>query len=535
MLDKPLLLSTTLRHWQRFAWSNLGSNNIFLNHRRSGKSFFLTIVASYLLYLTEDKINIGIFAPTRSKAYKLLFTGVKDLLESNATAGIKFNKSDLTIENTQTGSKIHFFALSSENGTQCRGYRLEVVLIDEVDEVSEKELLESALPTQQGLEGTQQYKLLILSGTVRGSHSALTSMISKYRPLAPDLSSVNVSETSDLPTIVSPDLQVELDNSQYRFFHLPVTATNLISEEQLKPDRILMGEATFAREWLCSLTASSDDVLFNLADLADCVLNHNQGMNLRPSAEGHINFCDGTFGSYRAPSAGLDIARSGDGTTLYIRAGSVPLFIGYIKTPDSSQLSESNMLTQISAIQDVLLRYGCERIACDAGGIGAFMVDALVEKLSPYGIDVQAVQGQQKTPYLWAGSHANMRSCLYGLLAASVKANAPLPDFPALHEELSATTLKELPHDSRIMLIGKDKVKARLAGRSPDWADCVALSYFCDADTIAPEQYVATLQDIVSGRVNPPSLHQIAALAVEEDSAVSDGLWGQSLANCEAR
>ena len=68
----PLILEVKLRKWQALCWETMGTQNILLNHRSSGKTEFLAIVAAFSLYNAKVTLPIGVFAPSLKKARKSL-------------------------------------------------------------------------------------------------------------------------------------------------------------------------------------------------------------------------------------------------------------------------------------------------------------------------------------------------------------------------------------------------------------------------------------------------------------------------------
>lgn len=537
MRQKPLLLDYSFRQLQYVIWELLGTINLLILHRRASKSDLMAVIAAFSLHTADLPIQIIVAAPTRIKARDLLFRRVKELLESSSTQHITFNKSDLIIENTQTNARLMFFACSEEHGSSARGHLANILLLDEADEASAKEWTESFLPTQRGLpKEIAHIRRTIISGTPRGSTSLLTQLYAKYHSLAPDLKSVpgltfkGSEYESNKP--IPQDAYDLAAASDYRLFHLSIEDTGLMTPEELESDRLIMGEAQFAREYYCDLEATSYDVLFPISDLIKTSSAYHPDLNLKPGTNGHINDPDRTYRSYIPLSAGLDIARSNDATVLYIKQGNRPLFLGRIETSDCATLTANNMHSQISKIELILNRYGCTELFADSGGLGQFFVDELIDRLSPYDINVTPIQGQVAAPYHWQNEFSNLRSCLYGLLAHAVKRHAPLPDVPSLHEELSAHTTKEQPHDKRLALIPKKDVRARL-NRSPDFSDAVAYSYFADA-RLDQDAFFATLRDLASGRVNAPTSRELIDRYPEfysDNDSAADPVFENSLVN----
>nr|BDD45481.1 hypothetical protein 5 [Desulfobulbaceae bacterium] len=537
MREQPLLLEYRFRQLQYVIWELLGEQNLLILHRRASKSDLMAVLSAFSLYTADLPIQIICAAPTRIKARDLLFRRVRELLESRSTQHISYNKSELIIENSRTNARLMFFACSEEHGSQARGHLANVLLLDEADEASSKEWSESFLPTQRGLpKEIAHIRRTIISGTPRGSTSLLTQLYAKYHSLSPDFTKVpGVTFKGDEHTPNTPLPQAAYDlvaTSAYRVFHLSIEDTGLMTPEELASDRLIMGDQQFRREYYCDLQATSYDVLFPLSDLIKTSSAYHPKLNLKPDSEGHINEPDRAFRSYIPLSAGLDIARSSDATTLYIRQGTRPVFLGTIPTNDQSSLTKNNMHSQISKIESILLKYGCREIAADAGGLGQFFVDEMIDRLQPYDINVTAIQGQVAAPFNWQNEFSNLRSCLYGLAAHAVKNHNPLPDEPMLHEELSAHTTKEQPHDKRTAVIAKKDVRAKL-NRSPDLSDAYVYSYFPDAQ-LDQETFMATLRDVSGGNVAPPTNADLLKMNPEfyqDTDASSDPLWDDSIVN----
>ena len=499
MRDTPLVLEAKLRKWQQLFWLTMGKRNICLLHRSAGKTELVCILAATSLLSAKVALPLAIYAPSLKKARKLAFSKVREYLESKQTGYLKFLKSDGQIINERSGATLDFYSLGTDgNADMSRGARNAQVFADEIDELDVEAFGSVLLPTMQGLKPElQPFKMFIGIGTARGSASLLTQLIAKHQPLSPTgLSDVHVDETDPTPLSIPPELTAACSKSDYRFYHFPVTKTKLISDEELDGEQVLLSKSQYSREYLCNLEAVADTTLFPLSALIRCAQE-----SYEPDQFGHIKGIDRDPYNDAPVVAGLDIAGSGkDAMILFIRQGlSRPLFLGEIPTGDGQGLNRLNMEKAISKIQSLLDQYLCDHIAVDAGGLGTYFYERMVDRLSPYHINCYAVQGQEKTPRDWENSYYNMRSCLIGLCSLAVREGFALPKVPELIEELQAHKSDAQKQDSRMKAEGKDKVKA-LIGRSPDTADAVFLSFYFESQD-PDDKFLIDLRSIARGRV----------------------------------
>lgn len=535
MRDKPLITEVKLRKAQDLIWQTLSQFNLAICHRSLGKTELVRIMVAFTVLLSPHPITVGVFAPSLKKARKLLFDKVRDYLESRQTQYIKFLKSEGRIINTRNNVTVDFFSLGTDgNATMARGERLTHVYLDEADECDGQEFFETLLPTQQGLPpDLEPHKRLVIIGTARGSATLFTQLISKYQPLSPDFSQINVDETDTEPLQIPPTLQQQLGSTLYRFYQFPVSRTNIISPDALQTDRLLMNKSQYQREYEVDLTAVSDETLFSVNDLYTASQSPPSGAPTEPSQDGHINEPDLSLTNTSPIVAGLDIAGSGDNLmVLSIRQGlNRPLFMHTIRTKDSNSLTRRNMEATISNIENLLNRYHCTDIACDASGLGDYFVQRMQERLSPYGFNIEAVKGQSTTPYHWEHSYVNTRSTLIGLAALAVKEHCPLPAIPTLMEELQAHIRDTEKQDSRLRVVGKDVIKEKLSGRSPDYSDSWFLTFFFEAQH-PQDEFVATLRDIGSGRVTLTTKQYLEKFPefYDQDNG-SNQLWQDSMLN----
>ena len=155
------------------------------------------------------------------------------------------------------------------------------------------------------------------------------------------------------------------------------------------------------------------------------------------------------------------------------------------------------------------------------------------DRLSLYNFNVEPVKGNQQTPYHWQNSYYNMRSTLIGLAALSVKEHCPLPSVPTLMEELQAHIRDEEKQDSRMKVVGKDKIKEKLSGRSPDYSDSYFLTFWFEAQH-PQDEFVATIRDIAVGRVTLTTKQYLEKFPefYEQDSQ-SNNFFEESILNTQ--
>ena len=162
---------------------------------------------------------------------------------------------------------------------------------------------------------------------------------------------------------------------------------------------------------------------------------------------------------------GLDVARYGDDSTvLTVRCG---LWVKIMLEKKKQSLTE--VADWAGYIADT---YDADAIIVDTIGIGAGVYDILIRK------GYFAVDGNFGFSATDDKTYANKRAESYFKLSEAMKRGLSIPRNDELMEELLLVGY-EFSENGKVKIIPKDQIKKDL-GRSPDWSDSLALSYFTD-------------------------------------------------------
>ena len=109
-------------------------------------------------------------------------------------------------------------------------------------------------------------------------------------------------------------------------------------------------------------------------------------------------------------------------------------------------------------------------------------------------------------------------------------------------EELQAHVRDEEKQDSRMKVVGKDKIKAKLSGKSPDWSDSWFLTFYAESQR-SQDEFRASLRDIISGRVDAKDLSNYSPREImdkfseyyEDDNSNDHDKWIDDLMNGDAK
>jgi len=165
--------------------------------------------------------------------------------------------------------------------------------------------------------------------------------------------------------------------------------------------------------------------------------------------------------SFAAKILGVDVAREGDDKSVIFPRQGLASFM-----PDV--LRNATSLQGAGAVQKKWTDWGADGCFVDnTGGFGGGWVDQL-EVLHRYPIPIHFA-GHASDP-----RYANIRAEMWDKMAQWIKKGGALPRIPELIAELTTPTYTHVR--DRMLIEPKEKIKARL-GRSPDYADALALTF----------------------------------------------------------
>lgn len=125
------------------------------------------------------------------------------------------------------------------------------------------------------------------------------------------------------------------------------------------------------------------------------------------------------------------------------------------------------------------------------GGFGASWIDQLrALSFAPIGVHFSISAGDKQR-------YANKRAEMYFLCAQWIKEGGCLPRVPELVQELAATTYTH--RGDALLLEDKDQIKAKI-GRSPDYADALALTFASPVNKAVSPTLDALLGGFTGGR-----------------------------------
>ena len=165
---------------------------------------------------------------------------------------------------------------------------------------------------------------------------------------------------------------------------------------------------------------------------------------------------------------GLDIGGGGDSTTWAVRIGDAIVQIDDAKTTEEDQIIERT--------SSIVERFGAHQVVVDMTGIGYFIPAKLRQRLPSISVVGRSFGEASPEPDCF-----NMRAWLYRQLRDWVRDGGSLPNHRGLREDLMGTEWFS-DDRGRWKLRSKDEIKDNI-GRSPDFADAVALSCGGEKDT----------------------------------------------------
>lgn len=318
MTSTHLSVDYSPRQWQRNCHYALKRFNVFVLHRRAGKTE-LAIMELLDKAMRFDK-GMGLFfyiAPFLKQAKAIAWSRIKHKLQPMiGTGAVSINESELSVTFAHNGSVIRIFG--ADNPDAMRGVRLDGIVIDEVAQIRPTVWEDIIQPTLSDRNGWA-----IFTGTPNG-----VNLFSEIFYKAQNL----------------PDWHAAI---------YTVYDTDAVAASEVQRLRRDMTETSFSREYLCDFNASAEDQLISLSD---------------SNAAANRKYPDTDF--MDAPKIlGVDPARFGDDRSVIIRrqglkASDIVMFRGL----DNMQLA--------ARVAQICQDWDPDAVFIDSGG-GAGVLDRL--------------------------------------------------------------------------------------------------------------------------------------------------------------
>ena len=318
MTSTHLSVDYSPRQWQRNCHYALKRFNVFVLHRRAGKTE-LAIMELLDKAMRFDK-GMGLFfyiAPFLKQAKAIAWSRIKHKLQPMiGTRAVSINESELSVTFAHNGSVIRIFG--ADNPDAMRGVRLDGIVIDEVAQIRPTVWEDIIQPTLSDRNGWA-----IFTGTPNG-----VNLFSEIFYKAQNL----------------PDWHAAI---------YTVYDTDAVAASEVQRLRRDMTETSFSREYLCDFNASAEDQLISLSD---------------SNAAANREYPDKDF--MDAPKIlGVDPARFGDDRSVIIRrqglkASDIVMFRGL----DNMQLA--------ARVAQICQDWDPDAVFIDSGG-GAGVLDRL--------------------------------------------------------------------------------------------------------------------------------------------------------------
>ena len=318
MTSTHLSVDYSPRQWQRNCHYALKRFNVFVLHRRAGKTE-LAIMELLDKAMRFDK-GMGLFfyiAPFLKQAKAIAWSRIKHKLQPMiGTGAVSINESELSVTFAHNGSVIRIFG--ADNPDAMRGVRLDGIVIDEVAQIRPTVWEDIIQPTLSDRNGWA-----IFTGTPNGVN-LFSEIFYKAQKL--------------------PDWHAAI---------YTVYDTDAVAASEVLRLRRDMTETSFSREYLCDFNASAEDQLISLSD---------------SNAAANREYPDKDF--MDAPKIiGVDPARFGDDRSVIIRrqglkASDIVMFRGL----DNMQLA--------ARVAQICQDWDPDAVFIDSGG-GAGVLDRL--------------------------------------------------------------------------------------------------------------------------------------------------------------
>lgn len=406
------------RAWQRQCHKLMRRFNVFVLHRRAGKTelAIMQLIAA-ALKCTKELGAFAYIAPLLKQAKRIVWRRLKHRLRQMIAQGmVEVNESELMVTFTHNEASISLYG--ADNPDALRGIYLDGVVLDEVAQMQPELWDEVVRPTLADRKGWA-----IFIGTVK----SVDLFYDVY------MRGLNLQSKK---------------RKEWCVRSWTCYQTDAIDEDEVESMRDEMSEAAFEREMLNNWDVQGDDQLLSIVDIREAMS--------RGYTSGDI--------SHAPRVMGVDPARFGNDRSVIVKRQGLQVFDPIIK-----QGIDNMKLARI--ISQEIGVWHPDAVFIDAGA-GAGVIDRL-RQLGHSNIIEVPFGGAADNDKLFVNHRAEM----WWKMRDWVVSGGALPNNEKLRMELATPTYS---YDSRERrkLEGKDEIKKRLpkAG-SPDIADGVAVTF----------------------------------------------------------
>lgn len=397
-------------------------------HRRGGKTVLACNMLAKAVFESQNAL-FAYIAPERTQAKIIAWDCLKSIFEPIIKKQNEIKKFDKNFEDVVTimeselkitVNKTHssIQLFGADKPDRARGVKLAGVVMDEVAQMPAEMWSEIIRPALMDSHG---WALFI--GTPKG-----------------------INLFSELYN------QEQRNPTEWKSLKFDCYQTQALPLSEIEEYKATTTDEVFRREMMCDFTASGDDQVISLQQAKDAV---NREVNEQ-------------WQKYTNLVLGIDVARYGkDKTVLFFRKGMQAYQPIFFKNMDFYQ--------QAIRIKEICDERQPRAIFVDGTGMGCGLPDFLKAFGMCNIFDVN-FSGVSSDPLYF-----NTRAQLWFKLQEWLKQGGSIPKDENLVQEL-AMPLYEVTADSKYKLESKDKIKKRLHGKSPDYADALALTFFVNFD-----------------------------------------------------
>ena len=404
--------------WQKKCYDKLKRFNVFVVHRRAGKTWMaIMYLIECALRFTGKDGRFAFISPYLTQAVDIAWT----LLSSQAAMvpGTQIDKIDHSIT-FPNGARIKLHGADNPEG--LRGRYLDGVVLDELADVKAQVWGEILVPMLNNPGRSPGWAMLI--GTPKG----INLLSERYYAAQED-----------------PDWYAE---------KFTIYDTQTYTQAEIDNLKKNMNERQFAQEYLCDFAAGNESALITANQIED-------------SCQRPLDIPSYDF----APIViGVDVARQGDDSSvIQIRQGL------FCHEPIAMKLNDSMQVAAkvIEAISDLKLKQNNSTVAAifvdGSGGYGAGVIDRL-RQLSYRVTEVQF--GGKPTDERFN----NKRTEMWWGIKYWIEQGGKLPVNPRLKRDLAAPQYTHANSAGKMALESKENLKKRLTF-SPDYGDALALTF----------------------------------------------------------
>lgn len=390
-------LKFTPRFFQRECYRDMKRFNIYVVHRRAGKSWG-TIMRLFksAAQCTRENGQYGFIGPYYEQTKKIAWY----LISSRAAMipGTKISESDLCVT-FPNGAQ--FFLMGGNNPKSVRGSYFDGLGVDELSDIK-PDLWESVLYPM--LNNAGRFGWAILQGTPKG---------------------INLLSEKYLAALEKPDWSAK---------KFTIYDTQTFTPEEIASIKANMTPEQFAQEFLCDFSVGNNSCLLTERDVIQAMM-----LVIPPDAY-----------NYAPKIMGVDVARQGDDSSVIaFRQGNFGA-----KAPSTIK---SNDIMQVAArVMEEDEKYRADQIFVDGtGGYGSGVIDRLRQLGKTNVVEVQFAGKPEDERF------ENKRVEMYWRLAQAVKGGLNLPNDQRLKIDLCAPNYTFANAKGKMQLESKEDIKDR--------------------------------------------------------------------------